>query len=262
MRGRMPLPSWARDLTAEAGAQKPFHLVGREKELEELFRAIELGARHLLLIGPVGIGKNALLLALASRMQRRDVPEVLRDKRLLCLARPDEEESVPISWHEKLAELLEHARKSHGVVIALPDIQDSCRSECLPQLKELLRQHRVILIATTTPRGYHDQIEPSLVGHEFRPLFLHEPPVDEAIEILRQKSFLLEETRGIVFAPDAIEACVVLSDRYYFEGFLPGKAIELARDVVEYAKQKPQGRQVVTREDVAHVLGKILRIDL
>ncbi len=256
------LDAASQDLTAAAARGATALLIGREREMATLFRAIEGGRRSVLLVGSPGVGKEALLEGLAERMVEEDVPKPLQDKRLLRLALPELLAGAePAELQERLLVVLGEAVRARNVVLALPDVdQVLAVPACETVLSDVLARGLVFAVATTTPEAYAGSLERAALGRVFQDVDVSEPTGDEAIRILESKVGFLEAEHGVLFSYQAVAQAVALTDRYMHETFLPEKAIELCREVALHVARTRGRDSTVTGEDVAEIVAEKTRI--
>ncbi|MEA2554469.1 MAG: ATP-dependent Clp protease ATP-binding subunit ClpC [Fimbriimonadaceae bacterium] len=235
------LDKFSRDLTKMAREGKLDPVIGRSKEIET---TIEVLARRKknnpVLIGEPGVGKTAIVEGLAQRVLSGDVPDVLRDKRLVELNinsmvagskyRGEFEERVKAVLDEitaHSAELIIFIDELHTIVGAGQgggegglDIANS--------FKPALARGELNLIGATTLNEYQKHIEKdAALERRFQPVFIAEPTVEQTINILRGLRDRFEAHHKVSIADEAITAAAEMSDRYITNRFLPDKAIDL-----------------------------------
>lgn len=257
------------DLTTLAVYGRLPFLVGRERELEEMFRVIEGGGKSVVLVGPSGVGKDAILAGIAERMVEERVPKALYDKRFVSISIPHLVSGAsPAVAQERLLMVLDDVARSRNIVIAIPNIEQMTGISSGGQqsvdlsavLVEYLSRGSTFVVATTTPQAYTSVIENSLLGREFQRVIVDEPSVNESIHILESKIGAIEHQHDVLFSFDALERCVTLSDRYMHDSYLPDKAINIAREVALFVKNGRGPQTLVTGEDVAAIIAEKTRI--
>jgi ATP-dependent Clp protease ATP-binding subunit ClpC len=233
------LKRFSRDLTELARQGKLDPVIGRDKEIR---RVIEILARRTknnpALIGEPGVGKTAIVEGLAQRIVSGDLPELLRDRRLiqLDLAAMVAGTKYRGEFEERLKAVLEEIRAAQGRIIVFIDELHTVVGAGAAEgaidasniLKPALARGELQCIGATTLDEYRKYVErdPAL-ERRFQPVFVEEPSVEATIEILRGLRPKYEQHHGVQITDEALEAAAVLSSRYITERHLPDKAIDL-----------------------------------
>lgn len=253
------------DLTAAARAGGLFPCVDREDEFEEIFRIIEGSRDSVLLIGYPGVGKTSIIQGMAQRMIADDVPEMLKDKRLVSLSIPYlVSGATPAQAEERLLHAISEIVKAKNIVLVIEDIHDmvgiTAGREAGLDLSEVLAQSlerkAFYVIASTTPTDYAEAVERSSVANSFQTLKVEEPEINEAIQVLEAKSGPIEYDNKVFFSYDGLEKAVVLSSKYMHEKYLPQKALEIIEQVAITVRKKRGENQIVTGDDVAKFISE------
>lgn len=257
------------DLTVAAAYGKLPMLIGREAEMASVLRAIEGGNQSVVLVGPPGVGKDALVFGIAERMVEERVPKVLQDKRLVRISIPHlVSGATPSEAQERLLSVISEVGKSKNIVLAIDGIEQitgistggEMSSDLSSILVDAITRRIAFVIATTTPDAYTGAIERSSLGQVLQKVSIDEPEVNEAIQILEGKLGNIEYQNSVVFTYDAVFEAVSLSDRYMHDRFLPAKAIEVCQEVaLEVAKTKGKNA-LVMKEDVAKIISEKTKI--
>lgn len=265
------LDSVCDDLTAAAVYGRLPLLVGRENEMRNLLRVLESGGQSVVLVGPPGVGKEAIIAGLAERMVEEDVPEILKDKRLLSLSLPAVLSGASAEKaEERLLTVLHEVAKSKNIILAVFDVEQltgiTAGSEhtmdLASVLADALTRGITFLIATTTSEAYSTAVAPSALGRSLQKIEVVEPDTKTAVQILESKAASIESQNNVIFSFDALEKCVKLSDRYLHEAYLPNKAIEIAKEAALEAKQKKGSNTLVTGDDVGKIVSQKTGIPL
>jgi ATP-dependent Clp protease ATP-binding subunit ClpB len=233
------LKKYTRDLTQAARDGKLDPVIGRD---EEIRRAIQVLARRTknnpVLIGEPGVGKTAIIEGLALRIINGDVPESLKDKKLLSLDLGAMIAGAKFrgEFEERLKSVLEEVRAASGeVVLFLDELHTLVGAgkadgamDAGNMLKPALARGELHMIGATTLDEYRKHIEkdPAL-ERRFQPVFVGEPTVEDTISILRGLKEKYELHHGVRITDAAIVAAATLSNRYISDRFLPDKAIDL-----------------------------------
>ncbi len=253
------------DLTelARLGYLPPF--VERARLMDQVFRSIEGGRRHVLLVGAHGTGKEALLFGIAQRMVEEDVPKTLSDKRLIMLSVAKLVSGATASEvAERIDEVLTEVARAGNIVLAIPNVHGLVGlttgsrggMDVGDALAEGLRRANVFAIATTTPEDDVATLERSLLGQSFERVQVTEPETNEAIRIVEAKAGGMERANQVYLSYGAIETAVQLSTRYLHDRYLPEKAIEVLKEVCHAVASQRGAKAVVGSEDVAAVIAE------
>lgn len=250
------LDAFSEDLTTAAVQGQTGILVGREKELEEIFRVIEGGRQSVVLVGSEGVGKQALLGGIASLMVEERVPVVLQDKRLVRISIPHLLTGAqPQEAQERLMTVLYEVMRSGNIILAINDL-DQVTNELASVLVDFLSRGGTFVIATTTPQGYTGAIERTVLGRVFEKVVVSEPETNEAIRVLESKALSIEAEHNVSFTYMALESIVLLCDRFMHESYLPKKAIEVAREVALMVSKERGADALITQEDVGRIISE------
>jgi len=259
------------DMTKAAAFGRYAPTIDREKEFDAVFRVIEGGNRSVVLVGESGVGKEALIEGVAQRMVEEDVPAILQDKRLVNLNIAQLVSGATASdAQERLLNALYEVARAGNIVLVVPNVagmvgitSGSGESIDLSQVfaNELSRGY-FFAIATATPREYADALEGSPLGRALVKVDMPEMGTNQAIQVLEAKTGSIEYRNSVFFSYDAVEAAVVLSDRYMHEQFLPEKAIEIAKEAATAVRNQKGNGATVSKDDVAGVIAEKTRIPL
>lgn len=254
------LDQFSEDLTQLARGGYVSPLIGREREMEELLRAIESGKRSVVLVGEHGVGKVALVEGLARRMVEEDVPKELFDRRLVSVHLAQLISSGdPTQAGQRLLAMLRETHVSGNIILALHGIEalvgvGSGGSMDLAETLASELQRGVIVIGTTTPSAWTSILERRTLGSLLARVQIPPLEADDAVRVLMAKSGYIEYRNGVFFSYGALEAAVRLAGRYVQETALPESAIGVAQEAAVLAKRERGDRAFVTADDVARII--------
>jgi ATP-dependent Clp protease ATP-binding subunit ClpB len=233
------LKKYARDVTALAREGKLDPVIGRD---EEIRRAIQVLARRTknnpVLIGEPGVGKTAIVEGLALRIVNGDVPEALKNKRVLALDLGAMVAGAKYrgEFEERLKAVLKEIESAQGEIILFIDEMHTLvgagradgAMDASNLLKPELARGALHCIGATTLDEYRKHVEKdAALARRFQPVFVGEPSVEDTISILRGIRDKYETHHGVRITDGALVAAATLSNRYITDRFLPDKAIDL-----------------------------------
>ncbi|HET9453270.1 MAG TPA: ATP-dependent chaperone ClpB [Gemmatimonadaceae bacterium] len=233
------LERYTRDLTEAARKGKLDPVIGRDEEIRRVIQVLSRRTKNNpVLIGEPGVGKTAIAEGLAQRIVNGDVPEGLKNKRLVSLDMGALIAGAKFrgEFEERLKSVLKEITESEGRFITFIDemhtIVGAGKAEgsmdAGNMLKPLLARGELRVVGATTLDEYRQHVEkdPAL-ERRFQPVFVGEPSVESTIAILRGLKERYEAHHGVRITDDAIIAAATLSHRYIGDRFLPDKAIDL-----------------------------------
>ncbi|MCI7576932.1 MAG: ATP-dependent chaperone ClpB [Spirochaetia bacterium] len=250
------LEKYCIDLTARARMDKIDPVIGRDEEIRRVMQVISRRTKNNpVLIGEPGVGKTAIVEGLARRIAGGDVPESLRDKRLLSLDMGSLVAGAKFrgEFEERLKAVITEVSKSDGQIILFIDelhtIVGAGASEGSMDagnlLKPALARGDMHVIGATTLDEYRKYIEKdAALERRFQQVFCAEPTVEDTIAILRGLRDKYEIHHGVKINDEALVSAAILSNRYITSRFLPDKAIDLVDEAASRLKMEIESQPV------------------
>ncbi len=233
------LKRYARDLTEEASKGKLDPVIGRDEEIRRTIQVLSRRTKNNpVLIGEPGVGKTAIAEGLAQRIVNGDVPESLKDKRLLALDMGALIAGAKYrgEFEERLKAVLQEISADEGGIILFIDEMHTLvgagkadgAMDASNLLKPALARGELHCVGATTLDEYRKNVEKdAALARRFQPVFISEPTVEDTISILRGLKEKYELHHGVRITDSALVAAATLSNRYITDRFLPDKAIDL-----------------------------------
>ena len=260
------LKKYARDLTEAARDGKLDPVIGRDEEIRRTIQVLSRRTKNNpVLIGEPGVGKTAIVEGLALRIVNGDVPECLKDKKLLALDMGALIAGAKYrgEFEERLKAVLQEVTAAEGDIILFIDEMHTLvgagkadgAMDASNLLKPALARGELHCVGATTLDEYRKHVEKdAALARRFQPVFVGEPTVEDTVSILRGLKEKYEQHHGVRITDSALVAAATLSNRYITDRFLPDKAIDLVDEAASRLRMqvdsKPEELDNVDREIV------------
>jgi ATP-dependent Clp protease ATP-binding subunit ClpB len=264
------LKKYARDLTKDAAEGKIDPVIGRD---EEIRRAIQVLSRRTknnpVLIGEPGVGKTAIVEGLAQRIIKGDVPESLKNKRLMALDLGALVAGAKFrgEFEERLKAVLGEVTSAAGEIVLFIDEMHNLvgagkaegSMDASNLLKPALARGELHCVGATTLDEYRKHVEKdAALARRFQPVFVSEPTVEDTVSILRGIKERYEMHHGVRIADGALVAAATLSHRYINDRFLPDKAIDLVDEAASRLRMQIDSKP----EDIDELDRRIVQLKI
>ncbi len=243
------LNQFGSDLTKLAEGGKLDPVIGRKEEIERVIQILSRRTKNNpCLIGEPGVGKTAVVEGLAQKIISQDVPEILKNKRVVSMDISSMVAGAKYrgDFEERIKKSLNEVKKAGDVILFIDEIHTIVGAgaaegaiDAANIMKPLLARGEIQVVGATTLNEYRKYIEKdAALERRFQPITVNEPNVEDSIEILKGVRDKYEAHHNVKITDEAIEAAVNLSSRYINDRFLPDKAIDLIDEASSKARLK------------------------
>ena len=258
------LDQFSRDLTDLAAAGSLDPVVGRDKEIARVIQILSRRSKNNpVLIGEPGVGKTAIAEGLAQRIIAGDVPEDLRDKRIVTLDLTGMLAGTKYrgDFEERIRTAMEEVKKAGDIILFIDELHTIIGAgaaegaiDAANIVKPALGRGELQIIGATTLEEYRKHIEKdAALERRFQPVVVDEPTEEESVRILRGLRDKYEAHHKLKITDEAIEAAVTMSGRYITDRFLPDKAI----DLIDEAASRVRMESLTAPQDLKELEAKI-----
>lgn len=265
-----PLEQFGQDITALARGGKLDPVIGRDEEIRRTMQILSRRTKNNpVLIGEPGVGKTAIVEALAQRIVNNDIPDSLRDKRLISLEISSlvAGASYRGQFEERLKSVLQEVEEAAGEIILFVDELHTMVGagggegsiDAGNMLKPALARGKLHMIGATTLAEYRKYVEKdAALERRFQPVYVGEPSFDDTVAILRGIQEKYEVHHGVKIRDDAIVAAARLSTRYLPDRFLPDKAVDLLDEATSALKMQLESKPI----DLDRLHNRLMQLEI
>lgn len=243
------IEKYSRDLNKMAEDGKIDPVIGRQTEIERIIQVLSRRTKNNpVLIGEPGVGKTAIAEGLAQKIVESDVPEIMKDKRIVSLDLPGMLAGTKYrgEFEERVKQAIEELIKETNIVLFIDEMHTIVGAggaegalDAANILKPVLARGELQIIGATTIDEYRKNIEKdAALERRLQPIMVEEPTVEDSIRILHGIRDKYEAHHNVTITDEAVEAAVELSDRYLTDRFLPDKAIDLIDEAASMIRVK------------------------
>ena len=243
------LNQFGEDLTKKATEGKLDPIIGRKEEIERVIQILSRRTKNNpCLIGEPGVGKTAVVEGLAQKIVAGDVPEILKDKRVVSMDISGMVAGAKYrgDFEERIKKALAEVKKAGDIILFIDEMHTIVGAgaaegaiDAANILKPMLARGEIQLVGATTLNEYRKYIEKdAALERRFSPVNVNEPSEKDSMQILKGIRDKYEAHHGVKITDEAIEAAVTMSVRYINDRFLPDKAIDLIDEAASKAKLK------------------------
>lgn len=261
------LNNYSHDWTLAAKWGRVDLCLARDQEIRQIFDSIESGRFGMILVGPIGVGKQNLIGGIARLMVLETVPKQFKDKRLIEIDIPRLiGGSTPAQAEDRLLTVITEVARARNIILYLRDLEkilgiSSGEEESLDLasvLADAISRGQIYCLASATDENYAKYLEKSALGSVMAKIDVIEPDVNRAILMVESKIGYMEYKYGVYFSYHALSEVVNLTKRYIHDKYLPLIALEVLESVA--VKVSRRENKVVDRDAIAQVITELTKI--
>lgn len=268
-KGTPTIDMYGTDLTYEASQNNLDPVIGRDKEVDRIIQILSRRTKNNpVLIGDPGVGKTAIIEGLAQKVVAGDVPEMLRNKRIVSLEMGSILAGAKYrgEFEERIKKIIEELKEEKSVILFIDEIHNLAGAggsegaiDASNIMKPSLARGEIQVIGATTIDEYKKKIEKdAALERRFQTVMVDEPSVEDAIKILHGLRDRYEAHHKVKITDEAIKAAAELSHRYIADRFLPDKAI----DLIDEAASKVRLRKYTAPDSIKILEEKLSRLSI
>jgi ATP-dependent Clp protease ATP-binding subunit ClpA len=271
--GRDPLEAFATDLIAEAAEGRIDPLIGREQELERTLQVLcRRRKNNPVFVGEPGVGKTAIAEGLARRVHEGRVPDILKDAQIYSLDMGALLAGTKFrgQFEERLKALMRRLQEIDNAILFIDEIHTivgagattGSSMDASNILKPALASGKLRCLGSTTYADFKHLERDRALARRLQKIEVHEPSVEDTIEILKGLRRYYEEHHDVRYDDEALEAAAQLAHKHIVERFLPDKAIDVIDEAGSLERMRPEGERThrITVKEIEKVVSKIARV--
>lgn len=261
----------SQDLTLSARQGELEFVVGRRKEIERIFNFFSSGRPGVILVGPSEVGKKAVLKKLAQMMVEENVPDFLKDKRLvkLDLAGLVGLANTQQKGEEYLKKIIFEVNRAGNIVLVIENIgslvglkTQTSGLDFAEILASALDRNFFFFVGTTWPEEFSSKIEGKILGRLLNKIEVALPSRDLLWQILISKIFIIERELKILFSADALDQAIDLADQYLYGQALPAKVTGLLEEVAYLVRSQRGKDSLIKGNDIIQLVARKTQVPL
>jgi ATP-dependent Clp protease ATP-binding subunit ClpA len=271
--GRDPLEAFATDLIAEAAEGRIDPLIGREEELDRTVQVLcRRRKNNPVFVGEPGVGKTAIAEGLARRVYEGRVPEILEDAQIFSLDMGALLAGTKFrgQFEERLKAVMKRLQELDNAILFIDEIHTivgagattGSSMDASNILKPALASGRLRCLGSTTYADFKHLERDRALARRFQKIDVHEPSVEDTVQILKGLRQYYEEHHDVKYDDDALEAAAHLAHKHIVERFLPDKAIDVIDEAGSLERMRPAGERThrITVREIEKVVSKMARV--